>query len=776
MRLTLKRLADGAIIAALVLIALAPLVPVFTPPAVIVPAVGGAVAGVTVAAICSWRRLQPLPTMAVFAVVYLLVGPAMAVPEMARGTLWPTAQAERWLVTGVTSVWRRLLTVQTPIGQGGGFGLAPFLLAYVGAAVGVSLAIRLGSKWAPVAALAPLTVTAVCVVFGSRETFAAAPLGVAGGVVAVVWAAWRAKTLQPRRWLALVVVTALAVGGGVAGGRAAERQDRLVVRERVEPPFDPRNHPSPLAAYRRYLKDGLQGEELVRAADLPAGAVVKLAVMDRFDGIVWNVAGGGGVEASGNFERMPAQATTPDAVTVTLEDLDDDTVWLYSVGSPQDVRFAGDDAVGLRESLRINQVTGTLALPSAQAKPVTYSVTAETGVYRPSTDEIAGAEAAVVVQPVGVKVLSADLKAAAVVRGAATGGAKALALEQYLQDGYYSDGQEGAAEGSGRSQSLAGHGADRISQLLDAEIMVGDAEQYAAAMAVMARSVGLPARVVMGFAPGYGEQPAANASHRGPQGAGFEGGAVTFKGVDMTAWVEICLEGLGWTPFFPTPNRQDSPEDAMDRQDPKPEPQVIQPPPPEAKPSEPPDEEMAPVPVGSTKPVATPVPQFEWGPLFAAAAAAGTLLLVAAGLIAAVVVAKARRRRRRRGTGPPAHRIVAGWEEVQDQLRDMRLAAPPAVVAAATRLETARAAPAPAAALLGRLAAESDAAAFGSLALADVHAQRYWEAVGAAERELKATLGRWARLRYRLTTLSLRERRRRRRANRRAAAGRRWRA
>ncbi|MDR3360414.1 MAG: hypothetical protein LBO20_07185, partial [Bifidobacteriaceae bacterium] len=204
MRLTLKRLADGAVITVLVGLGLAPLIPVFTLPAVIVPAAGGLLAAAVVVSLCSWRRFQPLLTMAVFLAVYLLAGPGLAVPELAADSVWPTLRAEQWLVTGATTVWQRLLTVATPVGLGGGFGLAPFLLAYVGAGVGASLAVRLGQKWAPTAALAPFAVTAVSLVLGSRQTVAAVPLGLTAGVGALAWAAWRAKTLQPRRLTALV--------------------------------------------------------------------------------------------------------------------------------------------------------------------------------------------------------------------------------------------------------------------------------------------------------------------------------------------------------------------------------------------------------------------------------------------------------------------------------------------------------------------------------------------------------------------------------------------
>lgn len=68
----------------------------------------------------------------------------------------------------------------------------------------------------------------------------------------------------------------------------------------------------------------------------------------------------------------------------------------------------------------------------------------------------------------------------------------------------------------------------------------GYCEQFAAGMAVMARSVGIPARVVWGFTPGSVEDV------DGEQ-------IVTVRNRNAHAWVEIWLEPSGWVQFDPTP-------------------------------------------------------------------------------------------------------------------------------------------------------------------------------------------------------------------------------
>ncbi|MDH6216402.1 transglutaminase TgpA family protein [Streptomyces pseudovenezuelae] len=66
---------------------------------------------------------------------------------------------------------------------------------------------------------------------------------------------------------------------------------------------------------------------------------------------------------------------------------------------------------------------------------------------------------------------------------------------------------------------------------------------FSFAMAAMARSLGIPARVAVGFAPG---SPQAD-------------GSVTVGLKDAHAWPELYFEGVGWTRFEPTPNRGTTP-------------------------------------------------------------------------------------------------------------------------------------------------------------------------------------------------------------------------
>jgi transglutaminase-like putative cysteine protease len=65
----------------------------------------------------------------------------------------------------------------------------------------------------------------------------------------------------------------------------------------------------------------------------------------------------------------------------------------------------------------------------------------------------------------------------------------------------------------------------------------GYCEQYASAMAIMLRSVGIPARVAVGFT----------------QGTEKGNGSYTISSHDAHAWVEVLFDDNGWVRFDPTP-------------------------------------------------------------------------------------------------------------------------------------------------------------------------------------------------------------------------------
>ncbi|MFI7386880.1 DUF3488 and DUF4129 domain-containing transglutaminase family protein [Streptomyces sp. NPDC049813] len=92
----------------------------------------------------------------------------------------------------------------------------------------------------------------------------------------------------------------------------------------------------------------------------------------------------------------------------------------------------------------------------------------------------------------------------------------------------------------------AGSGSAAIARFLKQK--EGFCVHFSFSMAAMARTLGIPARVAVGFTPGS------------PAG----GGSYTVGLRDAHAWPELYFEGVGWTRFEPTPNRGSVPEYTQD--------------------------------------------------------------------------------------------------------------------------------------------------------------------------------------------------------------------
>ncbi|WP_067967367.1 transglutaminase family protein [Nocardiopsis trehalosi] len=200
---------------------------------------------------------------------------------------------------------------------------------------------------------------------------------------------------------------------------------------------------------------------------------------------------------------------------------------------------------------------------------------------------------------------------------------------------------------------------------------VGYCEQFAAAMTLMARQVGIPARVAVGYTAGT---PAGDGRWR-------------VSSSDAHAWPELYFEGQGWLRFEPTPSSAAGQGTASVPPYAAPAEAAPEEPAASAAPEDgaPEDtaEESAAEEEGSAAPQAdapgadtaaetAPGGAAAWWP--AVPAAAGVLLLAAA---PALVRALVRRARWARAAGPPA-RAHAAWAEVRDDAVDLGVAWNPA--------------------------------------------------------------------------------------------------
>lgn len=723
----------------------------FDGPQYVVAGFGGLAAGLALAyAGARWRWGILSLTGATVGAYFVLGGP-LALPQTTLFGVVPTLDTLRQLAVGTVTSWKQLLTTVPPVAASDGHLVVPFILTLVGAVLTGSLAMRLRRPaWALLPALAVLVAS---ILLGVAQPAAPLVEGVAFAAVAVVWLSLRhawdgdraavrvesagssdapsVRSSRMRRLVAAGAVLAVAAGAGVATAAfATPPVPRYILRDFVIPPFDITQYPSPLQSFRGYVRDDAD-KTLFTATGLPDDARVRLATMDAYNGIVYNVADDGAGSSSAftpiRSNMSPDAVGTPATVTFDIRDLTG--VWLPDVGAPRDFAFEGSRAAELARSAHFNDATGTAVVPVGLASGDAYVLDTVIPTV-PSDAALADVPFAALKVPkqTGIPEKIADLASQATA-DAETPIARARALESWLHtDGFFSHGLADDV------LSLSGHGTSRITSLFASDQMIGDDEQYAVAMALMATQLGMPARVVMGWHPGEDDADAAS---------------FTATGDNLHAWVEIAFQGHGWIPFDPTPDEDNQPNDQTTKPRANPKPQVLQPPPPAQEPADLPpaiaedreqdDEQEAGIDwLG---------PVLLWGGI-----SLGVIALLLAPFIVMGVI-KGTRRARRRGAARTADRISGGWDELVDSAVDLR--AP--VVVGATRAESA--------AVVGERFAEPRVTALATRADLDVYGpddpapedvEAFWREVDDIVGGMRGSTTLWQRLRARLSLRSLR--------------------
>lgn len=716
--------------------------PVYRDASYLVLALVAIASGVALALAGVLLRWPAVGMLVAAAATILVVGVPLAVPDRTVYGVLPEPGGLVDLIAGIALGWRQLITIDLPVGAYQALLVPALVLLLVGPLATLALSLR--TRRGELGALVPLLGFLLAVALGPETAALPISTAIALATTLLLWqAAWR----RHRRAAAVGEagrgdagrsgVRAIATATGlllVAGGAGAALVavvpppgDRTVLRTLVDPPFDPLEQPSPLAAYRASFAPEVADDPAIIVTGAPEGARLRLAALDSYDGTVFAVGSDRLDSASGTFVRIPTtrdlSAVEGDRVRVEIELQRPTGVWLPTVGEVGSIAFSGDDAAELRDRFVLNTTTSTAAFVGGTSAGLRYTLDA---VVPP------GASATLATAVPGDATVPAITAVPDALRtwldGVTAGiegeGARLdRALTSLREQGYLSHGV-----GEDEAPSRSGHSLDRLDELVTAPLMIGDAEQFAAAGALIARELGFPSRVVLGYGPVSGDA------------------SVTVREGDRTAWVEVSTTD-GWVAVDVAPERRELPPTEPDDPVPVSRPQnAVQPP----VDDPPPLDELAP-------------PEIEerddsgldpfWQTVLAVLRALGWVLLVA-GLLAApfigVVGAKARRRRRRRTAADPALRILGGWRDVTDQARDYGVELPPA----ATRTEAAQVIGRPTALVLARV---TDRAIYAPEPPSDQEADRVWEAADA----LRASLadGRTRRERWR-AAISLRSLRR----------------
>ncbi|CAM3822005.1 transglutaminaseTgpA domain-containing protein [Smaragdicoccus niigatensis] len=710
-----RDLADLAPVAVLLFIGGLGFATVFTGSGYLIAVTAGTLAGLGVVMLSRVARISALPSVAIFALVLLLVG-AVA-----------TRQGLTEFCVAVVKSWKQLLTVNPPVHAEAGLLTVPYITAIISAFIAGSLALRL--RWpspqgaraiALIPAIAPL-LTAIA--FGTRNTWYPVVLGGGFLVVSVGWlSAHRASQVARTgaNGMRLALAGVILVGSAACGAAVAPQltgDDRALLRDHIVPPVHTNEYVTPLASFRHYLKD-FRSTTLMKVTGMAPGTRLRIAAMDRFDGQVYNVAAASSRDSdSGVFGRL-AQADSSashdalgfavgNPVLIRIEDVEYEGVWIPSPGPVVSVQFESPRATDIENGLFYNPASWTAMSTAGLGRGDVVILTADSPKVVSDSDLASTGFAALTVptpESVPPEVATVANKA---VGTATTPIQRARALEAYLhREGFYSDGLQGQV------RSRAGHNSDRISVLLSGDQMIGNDEQYAVAMALMAQSMGMPARVVTGF-----QMPA---------------GRDNITGDDVRAWVEIAFKGVGWVPFDPTPPRDKLPQQQAPKPKTSSDPLVAEPP-------QPPQDRVQ---LGVTTNPDDGTNDNSWlwllvgllNVVIVLAQAIGLLLLLALPFVV-IVALKWRRRRDRRALTDASARVAAGWQEFADTAIDLGVALP----ASLTRLEMATATSTRYSSTdLTALATGADATVFSPGPATDEDADRYWGHIDERLAEIRA--------------------------------------
>ncbi|MBW3085763.1 hypothetical protein KEM60_01971 [Austwickia sp. TVS 96-490-7B] len=640
-----------------------------------------------------------------------------------------------WQDAGTTAIrgWRDLLTTLPPLRSDDPVAVLP---ALVGLLVAWTLfAVSRASERSEAVVAIVVGATAVVAFLGTVSTPGSVLRGVAIAAGLTAWVGARRARLVARNrhpgWTPVVVGSVLlgcaaGVAAPVAHAMDGQGGARTTLRERITPPVSDHEGASVLAGFRRFRPAGkaLADETLVTVSGLPDQVPVRLTVLDCYSGTVWAACGTSGAHRPGAGSFWKVGSTVPTQVTGTEAQYrmrispayaDDPYLkgWVPSAGALTSLSFEGERRDEAMSRTRVNVGTGAVVVSGGLRAG--DEVVASARVPSPHTPDQLPMVGGPYVDGQQLQAVSAYV--------ARWGGSSSdpwqrlLAATSHLKDtGAYSDGDTGAER-----PVLPGHGVGRVEALLGSPEPAGDDEQFAAAAALMANSLGLPARVVVGGVPDS---------------------AGTLRGRDVRAWVEVAGKDR-WVEL--SADRIVPPRDKRPQPVPKQEKEgssaaVVPPPNTSRRPSSE-DPFAYDAGQGGSDRWSSPLERFWWNiPVWARIVIGATAgpPLVWLLLVAAIAGVKSVRRVRRRRRTPVAA-IESGWEEVVDRLVDAGLPRQIGVSRGETVQASGRAS-------LASLAAAADAAQFGPGGATAEQARAFWRDVAVARLAVMREIPWWRRL------------------------------
>lgn len=440
--------------------------------------------------------------------------------------------------------------------------------------------------------------------------------------------------------IAVAIVLAGTAPGFVQGGATSFTAGGVSIGGTVTPLID----------LGRDLRRPAAVRTLTYTTTAASGQYLKLASLDQFTGSVWK-------HRERDTKRLPsgntigpvfglADTVPTTKITTTVEIDNMQSRWLPVPYPVQGIK-------GLSGTWSYDPDDLTIGGVNTSTQGQKYTATSL--VLQPTADQLKGAGGFVPEEvqrdlflPPGLPSII-ETTATAATAGAVSEYDKAVALQDYFRDnGYVYSTQTPLRQG------YDGDGARVIARFL--EVKSGYCVHFASAMALMARTLGIPSRVAEGYLPGATNGGTAN-----------NPGQYTVTSDDLHAWPELYFAGVGWVAFEPTVGRGTIPSYTRPDTTTTPiGPQTTSTSTAAAKPLVPEDPTNVPNPNAST---ATSAAQ----PI---ASALGIGLLIVAVLLTPAVLRRLRRRNRLRRLTDEWGGAAVAWSELRDTARDLGWSVP----------------------------------------------------------------------------------------------------
>lgn len=445
--------------------------------------------------------------------------------------------------------WKLLISLTPPVDSQQNTYMALWVLSFWFTYVNCRIATQSRRNRALMLMPVCLAQFALCAWLGGYHGFGRPFAGCALLVCLLLWFAWSAgATTQKRAILASLCTLLLAIPLSFS----VESQ-RFLARNMYTPPIESVYHTSPLSQMRAVIKK-YQDTVLFSVSGMPSHTPIRLATMESYDGNIWHTGKNDSVFSSymssgdnstsnfGNVSFGTVNNTNlpklPFTVTFRLHRYVMN-YWLPLLGETTAIQMPSVS----ENELLFNHFAQTAILNKQPQTTFTYQ---QTGVIPQFSEKILQRSTSGNIDQPAINHIPSSLQHLArnIVGNLPNAGMQMQALTEYLShEGWFSHGL------TNDYPSLSGHGNYRLQQLISQPIMVGDSEQYASALALMARSLQIPSRVVLGFRKHDDIHQLPSSSQE-----------ITFVGSDIEAWCEVYLQNIGWVGYFPTPDPSRTPE------------------------------------------------------------------------------------------------------------------------------------------------------------------------------------------------------------------------